>query len=389
MIAANALDALGVGVCVWQLEEPGTPSSLRLVACSPAGARYMSVKVEDVLGKRIHEGFPGSELMPLPGIFTKVAESGQSMALGDVAYVDEVIPDSILTITVHAMPNRCVAVEFVNVTEQRMAEKKVAQQQSELERALNDLWGEMDLARKIQTVLLPGTPELPAYDVAAEMHPAATVGGDYFDVIEDGNDTWLLVGDVSGHGVTAGLIMMMVQTSVRTAILSARERGEEITPADILRLVNKAIRGNLTKIGRDQYMTIHAMRLRGDRLMHAGLHQDLVIYRAAANAIEIVETDGVWLGVVDDAGPLLRNSELQLGPGDAILAYSDGILETRRQPEPLGEGRLQTIFADLARVGTSSDVIVKKLLEQAGTPDHDDMTVMVARRRVNGQAGAR
>ena len=93
-----------------------------------------------------------------------------------------------------------------------------------------------------------------------------------------------------------------------------------ITPSDILRLVNRAIRGNLTKIGRDQYMTIHAMRLRGDRLMHAGLHQDLLIYRAATNSVEVVETDGVWLGVVDDAGPLLRNFELQLNPGDALLA---------------------------------------------------------------------
>ena len=117
----------------------------------------MSVKLEDVLGKRIHDGFPGSELMPLPGIFTKVAESGQSMSLGDVAYVDEVVPDSILTINVHAMPDRCVAVEFINVTEQRGAEKKVAEQQNALERALKDAFA----ANKPALIHVP-MPEVPS-----------------------------------------------------------------------------------------------------------------------------------------------------------------------------------------------------------------------------------
>ncbi|RYE94959.1 MAG: hypothetical protein EOO75_00565 [Myxococcales bacterium] len=379
--ASNALDALDVGVCVWHLEEPGVPASLRLVACSPAGAKYMSVKVEEVLGKRIHDGFPGSELMPLPGIFTKVAESGQSMSLGDVNYVDEIVPDSLLTITVHAMPNRCVAVEFINVTEQRGAEKKVAEQQAALERALRDLWGEMDLARKIQTVLLPNAPSLPSYDVAGDMRPAATVGGDYFDVIEDGDNTWLLIGDVSGHGVSAGLIMMMVQTSVRTAILGARERADQLTPSGLLRLVNSAILGNLDKIGRGQYMTIHAMRLRDGELLHAGLHQDLMIYRAATDTLETIETDGVWLGVVDDAGPLLHDVAVTLHPGDVVLAYTDGILETRRLPEPLGEGRLGAAFTELARAGASSSEIVKTLLERAGEAEHDDMTLLAARRR--------
>lgn len=379
--ASNALDALDVGVCVWHLEEPGVPASLRLVACSPAGARFMAVKVEDVLGKRIHDGFPGSELMPLPGIFTKVAESGQSMSLGDVNYVDEIVPDSLLTITVHAMPNRCVAVEFINVTEQRAAEKKVSEQQAALERALRDLWGEMDLARKIQTVLLPNEPVLTAYDVSGEMRPAATVGGDYFDVIEDGTNTWLLIGDVSGHGVSAGLIMMMVQTAVRTAILGARERGDELKPSGILRLVNSAILGNLDKIGRGQYMTIHAMRLSNDELLHAGLHQDLMIYRAGSDKLETVETDGVWLGVVDDAGPLLRDVSVPLNPGDVVMAYTDGILETRRTPEPFGDGRLATAFTELARSGASSNEIVRSMLDRAGAAEHDDMTLLVARRR--------
>lgn len=178
-IHSDTLNSMNVGVCVWQLEEPNVPASLRLVACTPAAARFMNVKVEDVLGKRIHEGFPGSENMPLAGLFTRVIETGQGMSLGDVPYVDEVIPDSVFSIQTHALPNRCVCVEFTNVTEQRKAERLVAEQQEKLQKALQDLWGEMDLARKIQTVLLPGAVALAGYEVASEMRPAATVGGDY------------------------------------------------------------------------------------------------------------------------------------------------------------------------------------------------------------------
>lgn len=385
-INGDSLGAMNVGVCVWQLEEPNTPSSLRLVVCTPAAARFMQVKREDVLGKRIHEGFPGSENMPLPGLFTRVIETGQAMALGDVPYIDEIVPDSVFSIQTHPLPNRCVCVEFTNVTEQRKAEKLVAEQHQKLTQAVSDLWGEMDLARKIQTVLLPSAPSTRDYEVSTAMRPAATVGGDYVDVVEAGGSTWLLIGDVSGHGVSAGLIMMMAQTALRTAILGAHERGEQTSPARILSQVNRAIHDNLGRIGQNQYMTINAIQLRGGEGLQAGLHLDLLIYRAASGEVESIETQGVWLGVVDDASPMLQDSALSVAPGDYLLACTDGLLETRTSPEPLGEGRLKAAFGALAAEGRSPDEIVQSLLgvvqgAMGGAELRDDVTLLVARRR--------
>jgi serine phosphatase RsbU (regulator of sigma subunit) len=378
----NAVSTLNVGICVWQLEEPDTPASLRLVICNPAAAKFMAVKLEDVLHKRIAEGFPGSLEMPLAGLFTRIAQTGQSMALGDVPYVDEIVPASVFSIHAHAMPDRRVCVEFTNVTEQRAAERKIAEQHGELTRALNDLWGEMDLARKIQTVLLPNAPEVAGYEVAGEVRAASTVGGDYFDVIEVDGSTWLLIGDVSGHGVSAGLIMMMTQTAVRTAIESTRGLAEPVTPSRVLSLVNTAIRGNLAKIGRDQYMTINAICLRDGRALHAGLHQDLLVYRAATGQIDTFETDGVWLGVVDDAAPLLKDASFHLDPGDVLLAFSDGLVETRLPEGFFGQARLAARFGELASAGASAPAIVTALLDAVGGVEaKDDLTVLVARRQ--------
>ncbi len=88
-------------------------------------------------------------------------------------------------------------------------------------------------ARKIQTVLLPQQNRLKDDDMAALMMPAESVGGDYYDVVQTGGSSWVLIGDVSGHGVTAGLTMMMVQTAVRT-ILTTSPRDGEPHPAVVL-----------------------------------------------------------------------------------------------------------------------------------------------------------
>ncbi|MFO0659984.1 MAG: SpoIIE family protein phosphatase [Polyangiaceae bacterium] len=341
----------------------------------------MSVDRDFVLGKLINDGFPGSLEMPLPGLFTKIAMTGQSMALGEVPYVDEVIPASVFAIHAHAVPGRRVVVEFTNVTERKNAEKQVAEKHEALTKALHDLWGEMDLARKIQTVLLPSEPLIAGYEVSAEMRPASTVGGDYFDVFEAGGAAWLLVGDVSGHGVSAGLIMMMAQTAVRTAI-SGLANGEAPSPSKVLAQVNAAIRGNVAKIGKDQYMTISALCLRDGVVRHAGLHQDMLVYRAATGKVDSFETNGVWLGVVDDAAPLLSDAAFEIAEGDVLLAFSDGIVEAKIDGTIWGQANLAALFSELASKQLPTSEIVKVILDKVASEDQrDDQTLLVARRK--------
>jgi serine phosphatase RsbU (regulator of sigma subunit) len=121
----------------------------------------------------------------------------------------------------------------------------------------NALWGEMELAKKLQTVLLPKGPAIPGYHITAHMKPAAEVGGDYYDIINEEGRDWLVIGDVSGHGVPAGLIMMMAQTAIRTAI----RMNPDLPPSRLLSVINGILTGNIKRLDENRYMTITVFRI--------------------------------------------------------------------------------------------------------------------------------
>jgi predicted ATPase/serine phosphatase RsbU (regulator of sigma subunit) len=258
-------------------------------------------------------------------------------------------------------------------------EAQVAQRTEELQKTLADLWSEMDLARKIQTVLLPSDTRFRDYEVSAMMLPASTVGGDYYDIIRTDGSDWLLIGDVSGHGVTAGLTMMMIQTAIRTVVLgNGADRGP-LTPAQVLSRVNAAVRSNLKKVDQDHYMTITGLQLDGARVRYSGLHQDILVYRAAVDAVERVATHGMWIGPIDDIGPLLRDDTLELSHGDTMLLYTDGITEAMIQGRRLGTDGLAAVFGKLAADGRESGEILKGIMQTMEGTASDDVTMMAVR----------
>jgi predicted ATPase/serine phosphatase RsbU (regulator of sigma subunit) len=258
-------------------------------------------------------------------------------------------------------------------------EAQVAERTEELQRTLAELWSEMDLARKIQTVLLPGDTRFRDYEVSAMMLPASTVGGDYYDIIRTDGSDWLLIGDVSGHGVTAGLTMMMIQTAIRTVVLgNGTERGK-LTPAQVLSRVNAAVRSNLKKVDQDHYMTITGLQLEGGSVRYSGLHQDILIYRAASHAVERIATHGMWIGPIDDIGPLLRDDTLQLASGDTMLLYTDGITEAMIKGRRLGTDGLASVFGKLASDGCQSGDILKGIMQTMDGTASDDVTMMAVR----------
>jgi serine phosphatase RsbU (regulator of sigma subunit) len=194
----------------------------------------------------------------------------------------------------------------------------------QLSEARNALWGEMILAKKIQTVLLPTKLDIPGYEISAYMKPADEVGGDYYDIINRHDHNWVVIGDVSGHGVSAGLIMMMVQTAIRTAL----DKYSHHEPNEILEWINRIIFENIQKLGEQKYMTITLMSLQQNgQINYSGLHQDILIYRTASSTIDVLETKGMWIGITDQIEGLLQIEQLQMNPGDVLLLFTDGIVE--------------------------------------------------------------
>ena len=249
----------------------------------------------------------------------------------------------------------------------------------ELKIARDSIWTEMELAKRIQTALLPDSQKMKGYDIAATMLPAKEVGGDYYDIIETPEgEKWVTIGDVSGHGVDSGLIMMMAQTS----ILSKINQDGNCRPSEMLNSINGIIRENLLRLGSDHYMTMMALRLNQSEMTIAGKHQDLIIYRSALNRTETVTIPGTWLGITDDIRDNLKDCTVEIGKGDIVLLFTDGITEAaNKQGEMFGQIRLEQAlnkYADLP-VGKLRDKLVEEVMSYQEN-QADDMTLVVIKK---------
>jgi serine phosphatase RsbU (regulator of sigma subunit) len=254
-------------------------------------------------------------------------------------------------------------------------ELRVKERTAELRRALDALWGEMKLARKIQEALVPAAPELEGCDVAVTMKAADEVGGDYYDVIRAGQHEWILIGDVSGHGVPAGLIMMMCQTSVRTAL----ERDPELTPDRLLALVNEVLIRNIRQLGEDKYMTMTALRRDPDgTIRFAGAHQDIFVYRAASDEIETIETPGIWLGIFPAKESSFASGRLSLAAGDVLVLYTDGITEATRDGALFDTGGMLKALGG-SKGKTAAQIQDSVLAALSSFELRDDATLLVIR----------
>jgi hypothetical protein len=246
----------------------------------------------------------------------------------------------------------------------------------ELRSARDALFAEMEVAQKIQTLLLPRDPMLPGYIVAGQMKPATEVGGDYYDVIETESGRRLIaIGDVSGHGVTTGLTMMMV----RASLVSTLESRVDATLAELYIAMNGCLVRNLERMNLRMYMTFALLEHDGGgRFRAVGNHLPALIHRAAKRTVEEVEISGVWLGVIDRVTPdLVPETQLELARGDTMLLLTDGVVEYAGRDGMFGFERVHAELAANAELGPSQviDAVIARL-EAHGSTQDDDVTML-------------
>jgi sigma-B regulation protein RsbU (phosphoserine phosphatase) len=240
---------------------------------------------------------------------------------------------------------------------------------------------EMALARSIQTSVLPRTFDLPGYDIAAVMLPAEEVGGDFYEFRRTGNSAWIGIGDVTGHGVTSGLIMMMAQSMFT---MLCEQNGHYQSPAKFISLLNRAMFYNLkSRLGQEKFMTMVVARIEENgRLVYAGAHTDLLIYRAAKGTVDRVTTDGLWLGIAADVEDSTADRTITLNAGDIALLHTDGVTESRNAAGECYE--IDRLTDDLRKLhdkpaATIVNTIAAAAWQWAGTPK-DDVSLMALKR---------
>jgi len=184
--------------------------------------------------------------------------------------------------------------------------------------------GELEIAAQIQKEILPTeTPNIPGLDIVAKTRPAVELGGDNFDFITEKNNTYIYVGDVTGHGVPAALVMTIVHTLIHTFI-------EIYDKAfDVVVQTNRRLK---TRIKSTMFMTMLMLRWNHveQKMSYVGAgHEHLLIYRAGKGQCEVHMTGGIALGMVADNSKLIKEIDLPLEKDDVIVLYTDGIVEAR------------------------------------------------------------
>ncbi|HPS58076.1 MAG TPA: SpoIIE family protein phosphatase [Spirochaetota bacterium] len=250
---------------------------------------------------------------------------------------------------------------------------------TELRKARDALWGEMKLAKKIQTSILPKNDRLGEYQVAALMLPAEEVGGDYYDFFETAaGEKWVTIGDVSGHGVESGLIMMMTQTS----IVSVLDTNPGLQPSKLLSSINKIIRNNIIRLEVERYMTLMAVHLSDKSITLAGKHTDMLILRGTDSSVEVISTEGTWIGITDDIDECMKDVEIPINRCDIILLYTDGVTEAKNADGRLfGDENLINSFKHHSKLPVNEIVqnILVDIVEYQQGQD-DDITLLVIKK---------
>ena len=256
---------------------------------------------------------------------------------------------------------------------------EVARSHDELQRT-EALRKEVQIAHRIQTAILPVSPAVRGFEVAARMKPADDVGGDLYDILAfDDEVFWVLIGDVSGHGINSGLVMMMAQVAAYGAIAD----DPRCSPRDVIAAVNRVLHENVRKrMGRDDYLTLMAARHTGDgRFVAAGAHQPVFLGRTGGT-VDVIEPVGPWCGLTDDLDGRVHEFEFRVAHGETLCLITDGIVEAQDEAEQLfGEERLSEVVAETAGLpATQALSTLFSRVEAFAKTQSDDMTAVVLRR---------
>ncbi len=234
---------------------------------------------------------------------------------------------------------------------------------------------ELSIARDIQKGLLPkDLPVIPGYDLAAINISSKQVGGDYYDLIRVNDDKFVIaIGDVSGKGTPASLLMANLQATIRALVPL------DIHLPDLTQRVNDLVCDSTSS---DRFITffwgILNTGTRKLRYVSAG-HNPPFLFRNGG-PFERLDKGGLILGIMKSFLPY-EQGEVEINPGDVLVLFTDGVSEAMNvQGEEFGEERLEAVIRE--HLGKPADEIQNAVIDavrshSAGAPQSDDITTVV------------
>ncbi|MCT7996396.1 SpoIIE family protein phosphatase [Laspinema olomoucense] len=290
------------------------------------------------------------------------------------------------------------AISLENALLYRTLEQKVEERTAELAQAneeitiLNDrlkadnlrMAAELDVTRRLQQMILPKQAELNAVsglDMAGFMEPAEEVGGDYYDVLQYQDRVKIGIGDVTGHGLESGMLMIMAQTAVRTLL-----EGNFTNPQHFLDVLNRTVYQNAQRMSCDKTMTLALLDYADGVLQISGQHEEVLVVRSHGKVERIDTLDlGFPIAMVEEMSEFISTARIELNPGDVVVLYTDGITEAwNLDEEEYGLERLiavvqQNCHKSAHEIQEAVIADVKGYIGQQKV--YDDITILVLKQK--------
>ena len=247
---------------------------------------------------------------------------------------------------------------------------------------------ELDVTRKLQQMILPKDKELlliAGLDISGYMESAAEVGGDYYDVLQQNGKIKIGIGDVTGHGLESGMLMIMVQTAVRTLL-----QHEENDPVRFLDTLNRTIYGNIQRMSSDKNLTLSLIDYENGKLTLSGQHEEMIVVRKDGTLERFDTIDlGFPIGLEEEIFDFLAQKQIDLDTGDVVVLYTDGITEAENEARQLyGVERLCEVVREVVCQNVDASAIairhavIDDLRSHIGTQKvYDDITLLVLKQK--------
>ncbi len=368
---AKSLDAFGVSSCFMCTVDANADLK------SSSTLRMAYIKGSELDLPEGGQTFPVRDILPAPLLDSDSPKAWlvmpllRSHTIAGYAVIERGVPDGfVYDGLIEQLGSAYLRIMLLNQVVQEVERRELAERER--------LEKEMQIATTIQTGILPKNLQVEGLQIAAVMVPAAEVGGDYYDVIRTNAGCWIGIGDVAGHGLPTGLMMMM-----QSAIGSLVRNHPGASPQSILPAADRLLYDNIRqRIGHDEHITLTLIRHdQQGQLTFAGAHEDILICRADTGDVERIGTPGVWTAAIEDIEGINDESTCSLSEGDLMLLYTDGITEAMNSAnEMFGVQRLAESLHQYRHepVDTLRDSIMAEVRAWANRQD-DDMTLLVAR----------
>ena len=277
-------------------------------------------------------------------------------------------------------------------------EEKVSERTKDLEKAMGEIHelnaklsdenrrmsAELEVAQQLQLMVLPSDEHLKGFDnidIAGIMEPADEVGGDYYDVFQFKDSTIIGIGDVTGHGLSSGVVMLMAQSAIKTAASLGKDNLKQI-----LSVVNSVLCDNIDRLEEEKTMTLALIDYKDNEYNIVGQHETVIICRNNG-AVEVIDTLdlGYFIGIERDIDDYINEFKVRLEEDDVIVLYTDGVVEAvNNEEEEYGCDRLaETIqkSRDMDSRGILNFIMADLKSYIGETKIYDDISIVVIKQK--------